>query len=166
MAGFFPLPFSISQALDPCRRTGLPRFEQARRRWLACNLFPISCALQGLLEVLAAKCNVSPLSPTPAAQLAVIQPAAFPAGPASACSPYWQPSFHHWVSPGLFLPFCRFILPSPSSKKGPCLFAFSHRAIHTILCRRVPACCSGEVDIKFIMPNTSFQVLFFHSPPK
>lgn len=113
--------------------------------WLH-NSFPISCALQGLLEVLAAKCNMSPLSPIPAAQPAYMQPAAFPACPASGCSTHQQPSFPHWVSPGLFLPFSGFILPSPSSGKDPYVFALSHRAIHAVPCRQVPACCSGEID--------------------
>lgn len=54
------------------------------------NSFPISCALQGLLSALAAKCNVSPLTGTPAAQLAVTQlavtqPAALPGRPAIGC---------------------------------------------------------------------------------
>jgi len=68
------------------------------------NSFPVSRARQGLSEAPAAKCNVSPLTPTPAAQPAV-------ARPASGCALRLQP--------GPFPPRCGVGLPSPCPEKGP-----------------------------------------------
>lgn len=87
--------------------------------WLH-NSFPISCTLPGLLEAPAAKCKqVSPLTPTPAAQPAVTQPAASLGHPASGCTLRQQPSFFHWVRPRPLLSLCVVIVPSPSPEKGP-----------------------------------------------
>lgn len=129
------------------------------------NSFPISCALQDPVDALAAKCNVSPLTPTPAAQPAVTQPDGFPGPTASGCALRRQPSFSWRVRPGPFLPCCGVILPSPSLEKGPCAFALSRGTIRAVPCRQAPACLSGEVDINSPMPSTSFEVLFFHSFP-
>lgn len=136
---FPPSSFSVCQALDPCRRTalatGLPSLRASTLEAPGSITHSQSAALsKACSRPPAAKCNVSPLTPTPAAQPAVTQPAAFPGRPASGCTLRRQPSFPQWVRLGPFLPRCGVILPSPSPEKGPCAFALSRGAVCAVPC--------------------------------